>query len=50
MNVLPGVEKSSAKRILSIYGQAETESLCPQLSGDRCRVVAFKGSHIELGK
>lgn len=45
MNVLPGIEKLSAKRILSIYGQAETESLCPQLSGDRCRVVAFKGSH-----
>jgi type IV secretory pathway VirJ component len=45
MKVLPEVEKLAVKRILCVYGESETESLCPQLSGDRLRVVAFKGAH-----
>jgi type IV secretory pathway VirJ component len=45
MKVLPEVEKLANKRILCIFGEAETGSLCPQLSGDRLRVVAFKGAH-----
>jgi type IV secretory pathway VirJ component len=43
--VLPEVEKLAAKRILCVYGQEETGSLCPQLSGHRVRVDSFKGAH-----
>jgi type IV secretory pathway VirJ component len=45
VTVLPEVEKLAAKRILCVYGQEETGSLCPQLSCHRVRVVAFKGAH-----
>jgi len=43
--VLPEVAKLADKRILCIYGEEEKASLCPQLSDDRTRVVAFKGAH-----
>lgn len=45
MRVLPEAERLTAKRILCVYGEAETDSLCPQMSGGRLQVVAFRGSH-----
>jgi type IV secretory pathway VirJ component len=45
VRVLPEVEKLANKYLLCIYGEEEATSLCPQLSGSRMRVVAFKGAH-----
>ncbi len=45
VKVLPEVERLTGKRLLCVYGEEETASLCPQLSGSRMRVVAVKGAH-----
>jgi type IV secretory pathway VirJ component len=42
--VLPEVKKLAGKPLLCIYGQAEKDSLCPQL-GSLGKTVSFSGSH-----
>jgi type IV secretory pathway VirJ component len=43
--VMPEVEKLNAKRVLCLYGQQESRSLCRELHGGRIKRIALKGSH-----
>jgi type IV secretory pathway VirJ component len=42
--VLPEVQKLRGKPLLCLYGQAETDSLCPEIDG-LGKAVSFQGSH-----
>jgi len=41
----PEAAKLEGKRLLCVYGEEESESLCPQLPGSLTRVVSLKGAH-----
>lgn len=41
----PEAAKLEGKRLLCVYGEEESESLCPQLSGGWTRVISLKGAH-----
>jgi len=43
--VMPEVEKLNANRVLCLYGEQESRSLCPELHGGRVKRIALKGSH-----
>jgi type IV secretory pathway VirJ component len=43
--VTPEVEKLKAKRVLCLYGEEETGSLCPKLDDGRVERIALKGAH-----
>ena len=43
--VMPEVEKLNTKRILCLYGEQETGSLCPKLDDGRVKRIALKGAH-----
>jgi type IV secretory pathway VirJ component len=43
--VLPEVEHLNGKNLLCLYGERETDSLCPLIHQPGARAVALKGSH-----
>lgn len=43
--VKPEVDKLNAHRILCLWGEEDSDSLCQQLSGPRVTVVMLKGAH-----
>ena len=43
--VLPEIERMKGMRVLCIYGDQETDSLCTQLDGRLAKTLAIKGGH-----
>lgn len=43
--ILPEVEKLSGTKILCIYGEEETETLCKDLDPQRATIIPLKGGH-----
>jgi type IV secretory pathway VirJ component len=43
--IKPEVAKIEGPEIICIYGQTETDSLCPQLAGGRVDIIAMEGGH-----
>ncbi|MCU1349992.1 MAG: acid virulence protein, partial [Acidobacteria bacterium] len=43
--VRPEVDRLRVPRVLCLWGEDDTDSLCPNLSGPAVRVITMKGAH-----